>query len=48
MIVGLYVDDLIISGTNDDDITAFKEQMHTLFDMSDLGLLSYYLWIEVK
>ena len=27
---------------------AFKPEMHRLFKMSDLGLLSYYLGIEVK
>ena len=48
LIVGVYVDDLIITGTSSNDIAAFKEQMHQLFDMSDLGLLSYYLGIEVK
>jgi hypothetical protein len=48
LIVGVYVDDLIITGTNNNDIAAFKDQMQQLFDMSDLGLLSYYLGIEVK
>jgi hypothetical protein len=37
--VGVYVDDLIISGPNVSDIK---------FGMSDLGLLSYYLGIEVE
>nr|XP_020163059.2 uncharacterized mitochondrial protein AtMg00810-like [Aegilops tauschii subsp. strangulata] len=48
LIVGVYVDDLIITGTCEEEIAAFKEQMHHLFDMSDLGLLSYYLGLEVK
>jgi hypothetical protein len=34
---------LIITGTKEDDIQAFKAEMHRLFKMSDLGLLSYYL-----
>jgi hypothetical protein len=37
--VGVYVDDLIIFGPNVSDIK---------FSMSDLGLLSYYLGIEVE
>ena len=47
-IVGVYVDDLIIVGSSKDDILSFKQQMKKLFEMSDLGLLSYYLGIEVK
>jgi len=48
LLVGVYVDDLIITGTDANDIDAFKDQMHELFEMSDLGLLSYYLGIEVR
>jgi hypothetical protein len=47
LLVGVYVDDLIITGTEAADITVFKDQMQKLFKMSDLGLLSYYLGIEV-
>ncbi|XP_039126927.1 uncharacterized mitochondrial protein AtMg00810-like [Dioscorea cayenensis subsp. rotundata] len=36
------------SGSRIDDIIEFKDQMQKLFDMSDLGLLSYYLGIKVK
>jgi transposase InsO family protein len=48
LIVGVYVDDLIITGPSTTEIGKFKEQMKNLFSMSDLGLLSYYLGIEVK
>lgn len=48
LLVGFYVDDLVITGMNGNGITEFKEQMHRLFEMSDLGLLSYYLRIEVS
>lgn len=48
LLVGVYVDDLIITGSNKVDITEFKTQMKRLFSMSDLGLLSYYLGIEVQ
>jgi hypothetical protein len=46
LIVGVYVDDLIITGHH--GIHKFKDQMKKLFKMSDLGLLSYYLGLEVK
>ena len=48
LIVGVYVDDLIISGPSVGDILKFKAEMRRKFSMSDLGLLSYYLGIEVK
>lgn len=47
LLIGVYVDDLIITGTNRSLITEFKAQMQDLVKMSDLGLLSYYLGIEV-
>ncbi|CAH9074982.1 unnamed protein product [Cuscuta epithymum] len=47
LVVGVYVDDLIITGTSLDCIERFKMQMMKEFEMSDLGLLSYYLGIEV-
>lgn len=48
IILGVYVDDLIITGTSEQEIENFKSQMKEIFRMSDLGLLSYYLGIEVK
>ncbi|GKC28847.1 zinc finger, CCHC-type containing protein [Tanacetum coccineum] len=47
LIVGVYVDDLIITGTPRKEIDLFKSQMEDKFEMSDLGLLAYYLGIEV-
>lgn len=48
LVVGVYVDDLIISGSSSKEIAAFKQEMRSIFSMSDLGLLSYYLGIEVS
>ncbi|KAL9265744.1 Retrovirus-related Pol polyprotein from transposon RE2-like protein, partial [Drosera capensis] len=48
LIVGVYVDDLIVTGGNTAEVKNFKKQMMTEFEMSDLGLLSYYLGIEVE
>ncbi|WVZ62734.1 hypothetical protein U9M48_012444 [Paspalum notatum var. saurae] len=48
LLVGVYVDDLIICGPDNTEIVKFKQQMKGCFQMSDLGLLSYYLGIEVK
>lgn len=48
MIIGVYVDDLLVTGTSASSIKAFKQQMSSIFDMSDLGKLKYYLGIEVE
>jgi hypothetical protein len=47
LLVGVYVDDLVITGSKDAKVAAFKEEMKAAFQMSDLGLLSFYLGIEV-
>jgi hypothetical protein len=47
LLVGVYVDDLIVTGASSEGIEAFKTEMKMLFQMSDLGLLSLYLGIEV-
>ena len=41
LIVGVYVDDLIVTGTRAKDIDSFKREMTARFQMSDLGALSY-------
>ncbi|WVZ51167.1 hypothetical protein U9M48_002333 [Paspalum notatum var. saurae] len=48
LIVGVYVDDLIITGSNVTELKQFKEEMKSTFQMSDLGLLHYYLGLEVN
>jgi hypothetical protein len=44
LLVGVYVDDLVIIGTKEAEVEAFKEEMKATFQM---GLLSFYLGIEV-
>lgn len=48
LIVGIYVDDLVIAGAKPKGVQRFKEEMKWLFNMSDLGLLRYYLGLEVN
>ena len=48
VILGVYVDDLLITGSETQEIEKFKKQMAAEFEMCDLGLLSYYLGIEVE
>jgi hypothetical protein len=46
LLVGVYIDDLIITSTEEAEVEAFKAQIKATFQMSDLGLLSFYLGIE--
>lgn len=48
LVIGVYVDDLLITGISVATIAKFKLQMSKQFEMSDLGELSYYLGIEVE
>ncbi|XLT27854.1 hypothetical protein HN873_059146, partial [Arachis hypogaea] len=47
LIVCLYVDDLIFTGNNLKIIAEFREAMIKHFEMTDMGLMSYFLGIEV-
>ncbi|KAK9740342.1 hypothetical protein RND81_03G027900 [Saponaria officinalis] len=48
MILSLYVDDLIITGNNEAMIADFKKHMKQEFEMTDLGLMNFFLGLEVK
>ncbi|GJX60795.1 retrovirus-related pol polyprotein from transposon TNT 1-94 [Tanacetum coccineum] len=43
----VYVDDLIISGNNSNEVTTFKAYLSRCFNMKDLGALKYFLGIKV-
>lgn len=47
LIVCLYVDDLIYTGNNIEMFGSFKKSMMAEFEMSDLGMMHYFLGIEV-
>ena len=47
LVVVVYVDDLLVTGSSLRLIQEFKLEMAEKFEMSDLGLLTYYLGIEV-
>lgn len=48
LIICLYVDDLIFTGNSNMMIEEFRESMKKEFEMTDMGLLHYFLGIEVK
>jgi hypothetical protein len=41
--VEAYVDDLVLTGLDHDDVKSFKEEMTGTFKMSDLDLLHHYI-----
>jgi hypothetical protein len=48
LIVSIYVDDILITGANDERIEVFKQDMLKEFEMSDLGEMHYFLGMEIK
>ena len=47
MIIFLYVDDLLITGSSTKDISSLKDAMNHAFSMTDLGLLSQFLGLKI-
>ncbi|XP_023765785.2 secreted RxLR effector protein 161-like [Lactuca sativa] len=48
MLVSLYVDDMIYTGSSKELIYQFKMEMMKTFEMTDLGKLHYFLGIDIK
>ena len=48
MILLVYVDDIIVTGSNQETITTIKQLLHSTFHMKDLGQLTYFLGLEVR
>ena len=47
LIVSVYVDDLLITGNMEKMVAEFKMNMKNKFEMNELGLLSYFLGMEI-
>ncbi|WJX17846.1 hypothetical protein P8452_07710 [Trifolium repens] len=47
LIICLYVDDLLVTGSSSIEIENFKTQMKCEFEMTDLGKLTYFLGMEL-
>lgn len=47
VVILIYVDDLLITGNNQDLIYEAKQYLHSKFKVKDLGPLTYFLGIEI-
>jgi hypothetical protein len=47
LIIAIYVDDLVITSNNIDLILILKKQIVESFDMTNLGILHYFLGLQV-
>jgi hypothetical protein len=48
LIISLYVDDLLVTGNDTRLVEEFKQEMMQAFEMTDLGLMTFFLGIEIK
>lgn len=48
LIISLYVDDLIYMSNSDVLLNEFKRLMMNEFEMTDLGMIHYFLGLEIK
>jgi hypothetical protein len=46
--VALYVDDLIIAGENENEISTIKQRLSARFEMKDLGIARKFLGMEIE
>ncbi|RVW53770.1 Retrovirus-related Pol polyprotein from transposon TNT 1-94 [Vitis vinifera] len=47
LVVSLYVDDMLVTGSNVRLLVEFKMEMQDVFEMSDLGIMNYFLGMEI-
>ncbi|KAH0667872.1 hypothetical protein KY285_029078 [Solanum tuberosum] len=47
LIVSIYVDDMLVTGSKIELIQRFKDEMEKIFEMTDLGAMKYFLGMEV-
>jgi Reverse transcriptase (RNA-dependent DNA polymerase) len=48
LIICLYVDDLLFTGNNPNIFREFKQPIIEEFEMTDCGIMGYFLGIEIK
>ena len=46
ILVCLYVDDILLTGSSEQEIAKFKKALMNEFEITDLGKMSYFLGME--
>ena len=46
ILVCLYVDDILLTGSSEQEIVEFKKVLMNAFEMTDLGKMSFFLGME--
>ena len=47
LVLLIYVDDLVLTGSHPHHCQSFKEYLHKCFKLKDLGPLQYFLGIDI-
>ena len=47
LVVSLYVDDMLVTRSNVRLLAEFKMEMQDVFEMSNLGIMNYFLGMEI-
>ena len=47
LVISLYVDDMLVTGSNVKLLAEFKREMQDVFEISDLGIMNYFLGMEI-
>ena len=46
-LISLYVDDILVAGSDLDEVERIKRQFNEHYEMKDLGELNYYLGMKI-
>ena len=46
-LISLYVDDILVAGSNLEEVNRIKQQFTKRYEMKDLGELNYYLGMKI-
>ena len=47
LVISLYVDDMLVTGSNAKLLEEFKTEMQDVFEMSDLSIMNYFLRMDI-
>jgi hypothetical protein len=48
LLVQIYIDDIIFGGSSHTLVAKFSDTMSREFEMSKMGKLTFFLWLQIK